>query len=89
MARDTRNTTEIYRTMVKYHWRGDEECLDLYGPYGGPSGKGQARRRIKDQYNPDLVIEGKVQKLEARLVFDENLIITGAKLEWVDVDDSR
>lgn len=82
MARGMHDTTEIYRAVVKWHWRSDNrERLDFHGPYAGPSGKGQARRRLSDQYNPSLVIEGKVQKLTCR--HDGS----GSELQWVDVDD--
>lgn len=85
MARVMHDTTEIYRTEVKYHWVDDNDHITYYGPYEGPTGKGQARRRIKDQYYPDFVIEARVQKLEA--VFDLGDGYSRAKLEWVNVDD--
>lgn len=84
MARTTRDTTEVYRAVVRYHasWKQSGEGTDIYGPYDGSAGKGQAKRRIGDQFHPSVIIEAKVQKLEAvDWGFGQ-----GPKLEWVDVD---
>jgi hypothetical protein len=87
MARVMWDTTDVYRAMVRYEapWTMSGESSTIYGPYDGPTGKGQARRRIKDQHS-EKVIEGKVQKLAAELIYDGSGEWS-AKLEWVDVDD--
>jgi len=84
MARSTGDTTEIYRAVIR-HAYAFEEFTSIYGPYDGPVGKSQAKRRIKDQHG-NATIEGKVQKLEAVI---DAIGIGIASLEWVDVDDSR
>ena len=76
MARIMYDTTEVYRAEVRY---ANVTCY--YGPYEGPAGKGQAKRRTRDQARPGL-IESKVQKLD--VVWDD---IRDAYLGWVDVDD--
>jgi hypothetical protein len=84
VARTMRDTTEVYRAVVRYHasWKQSGESTDIYGPYDGPAGRGQAKRRISDQFAKSVIIEAKVQKLG---------IVSGVwedpKLEWVDVDD--
>jgi hypothetical protein len=81
MARVMWDTTEIYRAVVRHWcvWSKTDERVSHYGPYEGPSGRGQAKRRLKDQHED--VIEGKVQKLVA--VYRVNEPPT---LEWVDID---
>lgn len=85
MARGMWDTTEIYRSFVRYEapWTKSGESVSFYGPYEGPQGKGQAKRRIKDQHGN--VIEGKVQKLDIKVT--DYLDEIGFHLEWVDVNE--